>query len=294
MPQTKPQARMPPAPTRLRQIALVASDLEGAKDLLITVIGTEVIFRDPLVEQWGLRNILVPIGGDIIEVVSPFKPNTTAGRLLSKRGDGGYMIIMQTEDASARRDYLQSNKLAQVILNHESEDSVCVQYHPKGITGGIIPELDSHSPSLTNPTPLQTRFSPWHACGPRTSYADYAAGMKRHSDLHLLSTTCRLAPGDDGVEGAARQWEDVFGVVRGKRGGENEFVNARLDFVPGIQGQAGGLVEICIGVEGHIALGDMLVRAKRMGVLGGDGAVEMLGVRWDFVLFEEGQVNSRL
>ena len=69
------------------------------------------------------------------KVVSPSKPNTTAGRLLSKRGDGGYMIIMQTEDASARRDYLQSNKLAQVILNHESEDSVCVQYHPKGITG---------------------------------------------------------------------------------------------------------------------------------------------------------------
>jgi hypothetical protein len=69
------------------------------------------------------------------QVVSPFKPNTTAGRLLSKRGNGGYMIIMQTEDAIARRNYLQSNKLAKVIFTHEGEESVCIQYHPKGIKG---------------------------------------------------------------------------------------------------------------------------------------------------------------
>ena len=45
------------------------------------------------------------------------------------------MIIMQTEDAIARRDYLDSNKLAKVILTHENEDSVCIQYHPKGVKG---------------------------------------------------------------------------------------------------------------------------------------------------------------
>jgi hypothetical protein len=72
------------------------------------------------------------------QVVSPFKPDTPAGRLLSKRGSGGYMIIMQTEDAIARRDYLQSNKLANVIFSHESEESVCIQYHPKGIKGMLL------------------------------------------------------------------------------------------------------------------------------------------------------------
>lgn len=45
------------------------------------------------------------------------------------------MIIMQTEDAIARRDYLESNKLAKVIFTHQGEDSVCIQYHPKGIKG---------------------------------------------------------------------------------------------------------------------------------------------------------------
>lgn len=77
----------------------------------------------------------VPLGGDIIEVVSPFKDGTTAGRLLDKRGDGGYMIIMQTEDAKKRRQYIESKGLAKVIISQEHGDTTFVQYHPKGIKG---------------------------------------------------------------------------------------------------------------------------------------------------------------
>jgi hypothetical protein len=77
----------------------------------------------------------VAIGGDIIEVVAPFKPGTTAGRLLEKRGEGGYMMIMQTGDAAARRKYIESNNLAKVIWGHSHGDVECVQYHPKGIAG---------------------------------------------------------------------------------------------------------------------------------------------------------------
>ena len=161
-------------------------------------------------------------------------------------------------------------------------------------TGGVIPELDSHTLSPANPAPLQGRFSPWHACGPLSSYLKYSAGMKRHSDLHLLSATCRLAPGDDDTEGAARQWEEIFGVKRGRRKGENEFVNAKLEFISGKQGEAEGLEEICIGVEGKVALSDILGRANRMGVLRNDGTVEMLGVKWKFVPFEVGREKSKL
>lgn len=75
------------------------------------------------------------IGGDIIEVCSPFKADTTVRRLLEKRGDGGYMIIMQTIDATTRRQYLEARKLARVIFSYAEHDAVCVQYHPKGIPG---------------------------------------------------------------------------------------------------------------------------------------------------------------
>jgi hypothetical protein len=73
----------------------------------------------------------------MIEVVSPFQEDTTAGRLLNKRGDGGYMIIMQTEDAKLRRDYIEAKGLSKVIISQEHDDVVFVQYHPKGIKGTL-------------------------------------------------------------------------------------------------------------------------------------------------------------
>jgi hypothetical protein len=122
-------------PVRLRQIAIVAQDLKKAEHLLTHILGTEVIYVDPAVGQWGLENFLVAVGGEVIEVVSPVKAGTTAGRLLDRKGDGGYMIIMQTADAKKRREYIEAKGLAKVIWSHEGESSYGVQYHPKGIPG---------------------------------------------------------------------------------------------------------------------------------------------------------------
>jgi hypothetical protein len=76
----------------------------------------------------------------MIEVVSPTREGTTAGRLLDKRGDGGYMIIMQTEDAKKRREHIEAAGLSKVIFEHEHLDAVCIQYHPRGIKGMCIAE----------------------------------------------------------------------------------------------------------------------------------------------------------
>ncbi|KAF9697988.1 hypothetical protein EKO04_004316 [Ascochyta lentis] len=232
-----------PAPTRLRQIALVVKDIKRARQLLTHVIGTSVIYEDPAVGQWGLQNFLIPLGGDIIEVVSPLKEGTTAGRLLDKRGDGGYMIIMQTEDAKERRQYIESKDLVKVITNQEHGDTVFVQYHPKGIPGGVMPELDSHAPSTDNPTPLKSRFSPWHACGP--DYEKYYPRMKQTAHLSLEGCVLRLQAGDHGHEAAARDWEEVFGVARSRD--LLAFTNARMGFIPGRDGHPEGLVSITVG-----------------------------------------------
>lgn len=125
-------------PVRLRQIALVAKDLQKAKELLTHVLGTEVIYVDPEVAQFGLENFLVAIGGEVLEVVSPIKSGTAAGRMLDKRGDGGYMVIMQHPDAQKRREYIEQKGLAKVIFNQRLEKSVVVQYHPKGIKGEVF------------------------------------------------------------------------------------------------------------------------------------------------------------
>ncbi|KAF2093867.1 hypothetical protein NA57DRAFT_47406 [Rhizodiscina lignyota] len=278
------------SPVRLRQIALVAKDLDKAEKLLTSVIGTEVVFRDPVVEQWGLKNILVPIGGDIIEVVAPFKDGTTAGRLISKRGDGGYMIIMQNGDAEKSKNYIVSKGLGKVIHEHKAEGSFSVQYHPKGIKGGMMPELSSHAITPSNKTPLQARFSPWHACGP--DYESYSAAMERHGDLSLIGAILRLAPGDNDPESGSKQWEELFGVARSRD--LLAFTNARMGFVPGRQGEPEGLVSITIGVKGQKKLDEIYQRAREQGLSGEYGGIDMIGVRWYFVHMGEPATGSKL
>lgn len=85
----------------------------------------------------------VSIGGDVIEVCSPFQAGTTAGRLIEKRGDGGYMIIMQTMNADKRRVYIESKGLSKVIYSYQHNDVHCIQYNPKGIKGKRLFHISS-------------------------------------------------------------------------------------------------------------------------------------------------------
>ena len=174
-----------------------------------------------------------------------------------------------------------------------------VQYHPKGIkgtphtpnlnnpllicTGGMMPELDSHTPSPINPTPLKSRFSPWHACG--SDHKVYYPGMRRAAHLTLEGCVLRLQPGDYGHEAAARQWEEIFGVARSRD--LLAFTNARLGFVPGRKGCAEGLISITVGVAKQKELDALLNRALSSGMCN-NGCVKMCGVQWNFVLTGHG------
>jgi hypothetical protein len=153
----------------------------------------------------------------------------------------------------------------------------------------MMPELDSHKPSPENPEPLMSPFSPWHACG--TDYKSYSAGMRRASHLQLLQATCRLKPGEKDTEGAARTWEQVFGVKR--EGSELVFTNSRLKFTKGVDGLPEGLESITIGVKGKARYDDILRRAGNQNVYR-DGRAVMLGVEWRFVPLPDSEARSKI
>ena len=75
---------------RLRQICLVASELDAPVEDLKAVFGIETCHHDPAVEKYGLTNALLPVGSNFLEVVAPFRNETAAGRYIDRRGgDGG-------------------------------------------------------------------------------------------------------------------------------------------------------------------------------------------------------------
>jgi hypothetical protein len=88
---------------RLRQICLVAPELEPVIADIADIMGLAACYRDGNVEKYGLVNALLPVDTILLEVVSPFREGTAAGRFIQKTGGrGGYMAIFACDDPDAR------------------------------------------------------------------------------------------------------------------------------------------------------------------------------------------------
>ena len=123
---------------RLRQVALVATDLAAAEAAITSNLGVELCFRDPGVGHFGLHNALFPIGDQFLEVVSPTQDGTTAGRLLDKRGgDSGYMVIFQTDDLDGARQRLAQHQI-RIVHEARGEGILGLHLHPKDVGGAIV------------------------------------------------------------------------------------------------------------------------------------------------------------
>src|SRR5262249_20386192 len=95
-----------PGYLRLRQICLVAPQLEGVIADIAAIMGLAVCYRDGNVAKYGLVNALLPVDTILLEVVAPFREGTAAGRFLDKTsGRGGYMAIFCCDDPDARARY---------------------------------------------------------------------------------------------------------------------------------------------------------------------------------------------
>ena len=127
---------------RLRQIAFVAKDLQPIADQLGQVFGLKVGFRDPGVEYFGLNNVVMPVGGEFLEVVAPFRDDASGARYLARRGgDAGYMVILQDADALAHRARLEAMGV-RVIARSRDDDYQYTHFHPADCAG-VMMSLDS-------------------------------------------------------------------------------------------------------------------------------------------------------
>lgn len=130
---------------RIRQIALVAEELEPVQAALFDMMGVDDAHVDPKIVKFGLKNIVMTLGDTFLEVVCPIEEKTTAGRLLQRRGgDGGYMVIVQVEDLAAEKQRLAETDI-RTIWETDSGRAAAVHLHPKDVPGAIA-SLDQMKP----------------------------------------------------------------------------------------------------------------------------------------------------
>ena len=142
----------------LKQICLVAANLDSVEEDLKEILGLEVAFRDPGLAQFGLQNVMLPIGNSFLEVVSPIQENTTAGRFLERRGgDGGYMVILQCGDMAVMRERVERLGI-RIVFEDSDENTVGIQLHPKDLPGALV--------DIRRKTGDQGPDGPWIPAGP--------------------------------------------------------------------------------------------------------------------------------
>jgi len=127
-----------PRYTRLRQICLVAPQLEPVVSDLADIMGLEVGYRDPHVAKYGLENSLLPVDTVLLEVVAPITTGTAAERFIEKTGGrGGYMAIFCCDDPDERARHAagMSVRIANVI-DHPPYHAV--QLHPRDCRAAFI------------------------------------------------------------------------------------------------------------------------------------------------------------
>jgi hypothetical protein len=186
---------------RLRQLVVVARDLEPVVDEICQKLGVEVCYRDPGVRHFGLRNALMAVGDCFIEVVSPIQDGTAAGRYLERRGgDGGYMLLLQVDDLAKERSRI--DELGVRVVWEGSGDGIRgMHLHPADI-GGTIVSLD--------------------VAGPPDSWGWAGTDWRRHVRSEVVTDIAGAELQSDAPSALARRWSRALGcpVERGAERGE--------------------------------------------------------------------------
>lgn len=175
---------------RLRQVALVAPELDDAVAVLCGRLGLPEPFRDRGVDVFGLDNVVFALGDTFLEVVAPNRADTTAGRLLDRRGAGGYMAIFQLADLPAARRRATDAGI-RIVWQSDQADIAGTHLHPKDLPGAMV-SLDWADPPGS-----------WHWAGPA-----WTGGEPRHPRGGIRGVTVEV--GDP--RATARRWADVLGV----------------------------------------------------------------------------------
>jgi hypothetical protein len=176
---------------RLRQAVLVAAELEPVAAALSSALGLQEPFRDPGVGQFGLQNVVFALGDCFLEVISPTRPDTAAGRYLARHGgDGGYMALFDLEDLAGARDRAQRLGV-RVVWQIDLPDIAGTHLHPADMRGAIV-SLDRSDP-----------YGTWRWGGPQ-----WTGRTGRGAPGRLTAIT--LAVGDPGS--VAARWGEVLGA----------------------------------------------------------------------------------
>ena len=168
---------------RLHHIAIVVHDADAALGFYRDVMGLEVAV-DEVVQEQGVRGVLLPVGENEIELLQPVEPDTGVARYLETRGQTLHHFCFSTDDI--RAELARIGELGLELIDQEPRYGLAGEIafvHPRSMHGVLV--------ELAQPPP-----------------------GAHHSDAKGFD---HLAMRVGDYEAAKQRWHDVVGVEEQRR-----------------------------------------------------------------------------
>src|SRR5690606_28969434 len=107
----------------LDHVAIAVHDLDAAVEGYRIRYGVEPLHRE-VVEQQGVEEAMIPVGGSFVQLLQPLSPDTPVGRFLAKRGEGLHHVAYAVPD------------IEKALAHLESEGARLVDQRPRNGGGG--------------------------------------------------------------------------------------------------------------------------------------------------------------
>ena len=223
---------------RLRQICLVAPQLEPVISDISAIMGLSVCYRDGNVAKYGLENALLPVDTILLEVVAPFQPGTAAGRFIDKtEGRGGYMAIFCCDDPDERgRHAREIGVRVANVIDHAPYHGV--QLHPRDCRAAFI--------EFNHTEGSDDSLGPYPPAGP-----DWQKSIRKDVTQALVGVEMQSPE----PHGLAEHWGRIIGIpVSTNASGESElalpnctfrFVKGGADIMSGLTFRVGDVAKVC-------------------------------------------------
>jgi methylmalonyl-CoA/ethylmalonyl-CoA epimerase len=125
----------------LDHVAVAVADLDEAIDRYRARYGVEPVYRE-IVEQQGVEEAMIPVGGSYVQLLQPLGPDTPVGKFLERRGEGLHHVAYAVPDIEAALDHLaeQGAELIDSEPRIGGRGARIAFVHPRG-GNGVLTEL---------------------------------------------------------------------------------------------------------------------------------------------------------
>ena len=94
-------------PLNIHHTAIAVRDLDAAVAAFEAQYGVTASYRE-VVEEQGVEEAMIPIGGSHVQLLRPLGDDTPVGRFLATRGEGLHHVAFQVADIDAALAHLEA------------------------------------------------------------------------------------------------------------------------------------------------------------------------------------------